>query len=147
MASNFEAIWDAVYAKILGLGLSGISSANCKQQQWAFNPGNGEMTEGIFVCPHTETLAAIGSNKKSEIGYGFGVVMVKPSNSQLGKGALGTLLTWRESIRLAFHDKLPISAGGVYRCWVEPSLVAIPDAFEQQYDSSALIIRCYTYEG
>lgn len=147
MPSAFETIWDAVYAQILDLELDGVSSGNVKQQQWPFNPSSGEMTSGIFVCPVTETLASEGSNERSEIGYGFEVCLVAASNQTLGKAALGTLLTWREAIRRAFHDKSPITAGGVIRTWCEPGKVALPDAFAKQYDASALIIRCYAYEG
>ncbi|MCC9608520.1 hypothetical protein LOC68_09860 [Blastopirellula sp. JC732] len=147
MSSAFEMIWDAVYAKILELDLAGITSVNVKQQQWPLNPSSGEMTSGIFVCPVTETLRSEGSNARSEIGYGFEVCLIQASNQTLGKGTLGTLLTWREAIRRAFHDKLPITAGGVVRTWCEPGKVALPDAFAKQYDASALVIRCYVYEG
>ncbi|PQO45864.1 hypothetical protein [Blastopirellula marina] len=144
MPSAFETIWDAVYAQILDLELTG---ATVKQQQWPFNPQSGELTAGIFVCPATETLDSVGSNQRSEIGYGFEVCLVKASNQTLGKETLATLLEWREAIRRAFHDKLPFTAGGVVRTWCEPGKVALPDAFAKQYDASALIIRCYAYEG
>ncbi|MFI4875953.1 MAG: hypothetical protein ACIALR_11465 [Blastopirellula sp. JB062] len=147
MSSQFEAIWDAVYDQIQTLDLPGVSSANVYRQQWPFNPKSGETTAGIFVCPVTETLRPIGSDQRSEIGYGFEICMIQAGNQALGKTILSGLLVWREAIRRAFHDKLPFNAGGVYRTWCEPGEVALPGAFQKQYDASVLIIRCYAYEG
>ncbi|TWT30716.1 hypothetical protein [Blastopirellula retiformator] len=147
MASSLETIWDAVYADILAMGLTGITSANIKQQQFPYNPIAKSLSSGIFVCPEDEVLPNFGSNERMEIRYGVSITMIQASNQALGKGALGTLLTWREAIRGRYHDRLPINVAGVHRFYCEQGMTVLPGAFLKQFDASALIIRAVTYEG
>ncbi|EAQ81667.1 hypothetical protein [Blastopirellula marina] len=147
MASTFETIWDAVYADIVGLGLSGLVSDQIKQQQFAYNPASELFVEGIFLCPANELLPDAGSNQRMLTSYGVSVTLIKASNGVLGKGVLSPVLQWRETIRLRYHDRRPITVAGVHRFWCEPGGMVLPEAFEKQFDASAFVIRADTYEG
>lgn len=146
MPATFETLWDAVKTNIVDLGLTGLGSAQIRQQQVPNNPEDNELFAGAFVCPWTEKEGVNGTNKSNDIGYGFHVTMVKSSNHSLDKTAQQTLMPWREGIRKHFHHQSPLIAQGCYTCTVEHAPAVLPDAWTEQYDASALIIRCWVLE-
>lgn len=146
MTATFETLWDAVKTEIAGLELDGLQAVNIRQQQVPLNPADAELTQGIFLVPVTEKEGPNGTNKSNDIGYGFGVTMLKASNSALDKTAQAVLMPWREAIRKHFHHQSPLLASGCYACTVEHAPAVLPDAWVNQYDASALIIRCWVLE-
>lgn len=146
MTATFETLWDAVVSEIDGLDLSGLSSSTMRQQQVPNNPEDNELTAGAFICPTTEKEGVNGTNKSNDIGYGFLITMVKASNHALNKTAQQTLMPWREGIRKHFHNQTPLTAQGCYNCTVEHAPAVLPEAWTEQYDASALIVRCWVLE-
>lgn len=147
MPSAIEQIWDAVYDDILAMGLTGITSEKIRQQQFPYNPKTMELRSGIFVCPEDAIFTSTGTNKKMLIHHGIGIYLLEVSNFVLGKTVLSKLLSWREEIRLRYHDRLPINVANVHRFYCEPGMTYLPGAFKVQFDASALIIRASAYEG
>ncbi len=146
MPATLETLWDAVLSELDALQLDGLSTANIRQQPVPFNPNENELTAGAIISPMTETEGTNGTNRHSDIGYGFQITLLKVSNSALNKTAQQTLLPWREAIRQHFHHQSPLTAHGCYRCTVEHAPVVLPDAWKHQLDASALIVRCWVLE-
>lgn len=146
MPATFETLWDAVVEEIKSLDLAELPDDKIRQQQLPYNPANGEIHEGCFVCPATEREGPNGTNTSTDVGYGFSVTLILASNSHLGKTAQQTLLDWREKIRQHFQYASPLRDEGSYTCSVEFAGVVLPGAWKLQYDASALIVRCWVLE-
>lgn len=145
MPATFETLWDAVKTEMVGLNV-GLTTLNVRQQPLPANPKNNELTSGAFLCPATEREGAHGTNQSNDIGYGFLLMLLQKSNSDLGKTAQQTLMPWREAVRKHFHHRSPLRSQGAYTCTVEHAPAVLPDAWKQQYDASALVIRCWVLE-
>lgn len=146
MTATFETLWDAVQAEIVGLELDGLTDDTIRQQQFPANVSDNQLTSGALLCPMPEEEGPAGTNRSSDVGYGFSLTMLQKANSRLGKSQLPSLLTWREAVRKHFHHQSPLVASGCYRCTVEPTEDIMPAAWTKQYDVSTLIIRCWVLE-
>jgi len=128
---------DAVAAGIQGLGLSG--SPTVVKQKFPWNAG--AISPGIFLSLVPESVTP-ATNKADDIGYGVMVTMIRASNHNLtiadGKTALG----WREAISAAFRSKPLAGVSEVYTVRCEPTSVFWAEGFKEQYDVSALVLRC-----
>ncbi len=141
-----ETLWDAVKSEIVGLSLTGLDANSLRQQQVPMNPANGQITEGGFIYPITEREGPNGTNLKDDVGYGFGVTLLKKSNSELAKDPMTDVQAWRRAIVRHFSNESPLRSSGSYTCTVEPGKAVIPEAWHNQLDATALIIRCWVLE-
>lgn len=141
-----ETLWDAVKSEIVDLSLSGLTSSTLRQQQIPANPSNGQITEGGFIYPVTEREGQNGTNVKDDVGYGFGVTLIKKSNGALAKDPMTDVQAWRRAITRHFSYQAPLRSSGCYTCNVEPGQAVIPEAWHNQVDATALIIRCWVLE-
>ena len=99
MTAQFETLWDAVKQQIVELDLEGLTANTIRQQQFPANVSDNQLHNGALLCPANEQEGASGTNRSTDIGYGFSLTLLQKSNSQLGKAQLPSLMTWRETIR------------------------------------------------
>jgi len=132
----------AVRDVIRGLALSGVGSAQIvwQKQPWDRN----SVHPGIFCCPEPETIQH-RTNVRSDVGYGVLVVMVRASNRNL-IDAFDTFTLWREQISRALRAKPLTGVSEVYHVTIEPKAVILPEAFRNQFDVGALVVRCHSRE-
>ena len=113
----------------------------------------------VIISPlGTETLL-IGTNASEDTGYPVLVTTVQgvtklptalaseENTRDLTLEVQELELTWRETIRFAFHNQRLPGVALVYRCLVEPQPVLdIPLFRDQGLVVSGLVVRCHTRE-
>jgi len=113
----------------------------------------------VIISPlGTETLL-IGTNASEDTGYPVLVTTVQgvtklptalaseENTRDLTLEVQELELTWRETIRFAFHNQRLPGVALVYRCLVEPQPVLdLPLFRDQGLVVSGLVIRCHTRE-
>jgi len=139
----FKQCLDATKTQIEGLTLSGVANADIVVQKL---PWDRNVTKpGIFIYPVPETLAQ-ATNASDDVGYGVMVVMVQASNQNLTSN-VNRLLTWRQQISRHFRFQRLTGVSEVFQCLVIPQPVFSPGDFLNQFDVSALLIRCMSRES
>lgn len=146
MTATYETLWDTLKSQIVALGLTGLDDDSIRQKQFPASSADDPLTSGGLLCPIGEVEGPNGTNGSRDVGYGFSITLVQASNSQLGKSTLPSLLYWREAIRRHFHHQSPLASVGSYACTVETADAALPTAWDQQYDASTLVLRCWVLE-
>jgi hypothetical protein len=125
MAKHRE-ILDAVYARIVSLGLSGIPAANILERKIPLDR-NLDSPPYVFVCQVGNEVEYPGSIGADDFGFPVLVVMVSASNQD--NAVSDTELTWREAVTNAFHNKRLPNVASVWRCVVEHATIIDPNWF------------------
>lgn len=139
----FKQCLDAVTTQIKILSLSGVSNDSIVVQKL---PWDRNVTKpGVFIYPVPETLVQ-ATNASDDVGYGVMVVMVQASNQNLTSN-VSRLLTWRQQISRHFRFQRLTGVSEIFQCLIVPQLVFSPGDFLNQFDVSALLIRCMSRES
>ena len=139
-AIHYE-ILEAVQAKIVGLALSGISSANVQIRKIAWDKDFPK--PGVLISPMPEEInPGAGTNERDDIGYRVAVVVMRVSNQNVKQAEMNQFLLWRQRIDSALLNQR-LSGTAAWRVITEPGGLYIPEAFKQQHDVSALIFRVF----
>lgn len=137
--SVFEKALDGVRDVIASLSLDGIESSNIvlSKQPWVRQLLK---TAGVLVCPQREQSTSV-TNQSDDVSYGVLVAMATPSNQDLTT-SLGDVLLWRQQIWDALANDPLSGVPEIYTVRVEPAEVFWEPAFLNQWDVSALLVRC-----
>lgn len=139
----------AVRDTIAALNLEGVAGENVRWQKVPFEERQLEdLPDGVvLVSPGTEEIPpADGTNARDDVTYPVQVVYAQKSGEPHLTDRLNRMLTWRQSIRRAFHHQRlsGVSETGTDHifCTVRPGVVILPASFQKRIDAGALVVRC-----
>jgi hypothetical protein len=149
----YKTTLDAVVTAIQNLSLTGIENAEIVLRK---NPWDGDMLhKGITVSWDTERIddfdTSEGTNERDMLGYPCFITIV----SGTGRGwadEIGTITTWRQSIRRAFNNKRlagtdSITGASRVCCKVKPGGPAIPKQYLKNLNVSQLTVWAWFLEA
>ena len=147
-ASNFKTLLLNFQTDIKAMALDGIEDASVVVRK--FPSDRNLRFPSVQIYPQPERIAP-HNNGQIRVGYGVGIVAVQASNEELEiDDDAQRLLRWRMRLfrRYSEHgsDTLGTGLTGLFQTTVEPGQPFVPLAFQQNYDSTALLVRCWIIE-
>jgi hypothetical protein len=138
----------AVQARIRGLSLTGIASANVRVLKLPRYLRDKDSLPGVAVCPVGKDPNLGGTNERDDIGYPVLVTTVSAGDQDLETNLPRNLL-WRQKIQRALRNQhlAGVPSSEIWIVKPEPLEILDPTLFfEKDLEYSAMLFRCISRE-
>lgn len=106
--------------EIAGLELPGLPSASILVRKFPYHNKDRDPLPAIIVSTHLPTRHEVVTNLSDDVMYPVTISFVSASNANKTLNQ-GRMLSWRETVRRAFHQKRLSGVDSVWNCTIPPS--------------------------